>query len=124
MHHPVVLRHTHRTWLNSKGQVVSALPGETTEPRTVSIKWEARVLDAATEQPIEGFPTLSGTDTLEQHAHHESALEELYYERLRWVDGDKPDIEQLKQNVNAGIWTLDIQMEDPTLLNPVPVMND
>jgi hypothetical protein len=122
LHQPVVLRHVHRTWLNHKGQVVATEPADQ-DVAAVSVKWEAKVIDAATEQPIETYPALNDTLVADADANHEQAAEEAYYNRLRFVDGKKLDIDLLQQNVNAGIWTVDVHLHQPTALKPQPVMN-
>jgi hypothetical protein len=113
MHQPVVLHHPHRTWLNIKGQVVAGT-APTTHDEPVTLKWTAKVLNADTDQPVDTYPELSGEVTVHTHSNRDIAIEDAYCQKLRFVDGSKPDVELLKTNLNLGLWLIDSDSESVT----------
>ncbi len=123
---PVIPRHPHRTWLTPKGEVVADHPvtHHEQEPDPArELSFHARVLDTSTEDSVTTYPELQGSITVHKNDSFVHRAEQSYYEMLRWVDSN-PDIELLKRNVNAGIWSIQVDMEvdsvdtgAPTVLN-------
>lgn len=114
---PVILRHPHRTWLTPKGEVVTppAVTKENEPVTRIGVSFTAKVIDTGTDEDISVYPTLKSnleTGSLKGIQHD---IEQVYYDHLRWQDGIKPDIETLKRNVNAGIWAIDVKMNEPNL---------
>lgn len=102
-----------RTWLNAKGHVVKNLPVKQEEPAVVTIEWEAKVVDCATDQVVDAYPSLAGTLKLSPSDDQDRAVTLMYMDRCRFLDGAKPDVEELQQKVNGGIWDVDVNIKEP-----------
>lgn len=104
---PVHIRRHTRNWLTTTGEVA-----EQRMPRRPvlhsTIEWEAHVVDTATTQEVKDYPHLCGRDVVPHYSAEQENDEvvKLYVDRCRYVDGPKPDIKTLQDNVNAGVWSI------------------
>jgi hypothetical protein len=109
---PLYLRRNKRTWLTVGGEVVDSSKASQPAPRT-RVEWEATVVETTTNQAIEQYPRLTGNDVVRSDdGHSEQEIAQLYIEKCRFIDGVKPDIDLLKNNVNAGVWSISTEIKE------------
>jgi hypothetical protein len=110
---PVFMRSMHRTWTNASGRIVTAQQEAPKAPTVKTVKWEASVVDTATDHPIESYPTLTGETTVTSDVDSDREVTTAYINKCRFVDGEKPNVTLLQQNLNAGLWDIDIKTDEP-----------
>lgn len=87
------------TMIDHREQVIPA--------KRVEIFWQAHVVDTTTNEPVAAYPTLQGkTVGGTQDGNTDQVIAGDYFAALRFVDGQKPDVELLQNNANAGIWAV------------------
>ena len=97
-------RRNTRVTVTPAGKVIETAPVVAPEVRS-QVKWEASVVDATSNEPIAGYPVLQGEDTITVgEGHGDSDVVSLYLLKLRFIDGEKPDVVTLSQKLNLGIW--------------------
>lgn len=110
---PTSLRANRRTWLTVTGKVVADAPDAPPADKLTEISWEAEVIDTATETRVESYPVIESNSTVSEHADVTAKLQHTYINMCHLRDNEKLDVELLTNNVNAGVWAINVILLTP-----------